>query len=425
LTSPTHEEREASSQLDLTFAPPERQNRATVFFRFILVIPQIFVLYFVGIAAFVVLVIGWFAALFTGRLPEGMADFLRGYLRWSTRVNAYTYLMTDTYPPFSLDPSADFPVDLHVRSGRLNRLAVLFRYFLAIPAGIAAFVLSFGMAVFSIVNWFATLIKGEQPRTFFEAYAAGLRFVARFNGYFYMLTSFYPSEVMGAHTSAAGDTDSIPPVGEPLHATISEPGATSLVAPSEQATDDVVHPVAIESQASRWSLALSSGARKLVVVFFVLGALAYVAIPVTVFALGGSITQRVQAVTAQNQTVDAYNTLTTSAKTLQTETAKCSQQATGGTSPVACLEASDAEFSTALATYAQSLLLIDFPASVSSEANAAISAAMKASAAMKSLSTVGSSATAYQSAATSHVLQSTLAQVDSTFSQLNSSLMSL
>ncbi len=63
------------------------------------------------VAAFVVTVIGWFGALFTGRLPVFAADFLTGYLRWLARVYAYLYLLTDVYPPFALD-DADYPVRL-------------------------------------------------------------------------------------------------------------------------------------------------------------------------------------------------------------------------------------------------------------------------------------------------------------------------
>ena len=52
------------------FSGSAPQRRATVIFRIILAIPQFFVLFFLGIAAFFVAVIGWFAALFTGRLPS-------------------------------------------------------------------------------------------------------------------------------------------------------------------------------------------------------------------------------------------------------------------------------------------------------------------------------------------------------------------
>jgi len=82
---------------------PEKMSRLTTFFRLIMVIPQVVVLYFLQIAAGVIAVIAWFAILFTGKYPKGMYDFFVGYMRWSTRVNGYMYLLTDIYPPFSLD----------------------------------------------------------------------------------------------------------------------------------------------------------------------------------------------------------------------------------------------------------------------------------------------------------------------------------
>ena len=81
----------------------EDRNRLTVGFRFILVIPQLIVLSVLGLVAFLVFVIAFFAVLFTGRWPEGLRTFVVGVMRWSTRVTAYFYLLTDEYPPFSLD----------------------------------------------------------------------------------------------------------------------------------------------------------------------------------------------------------------------------------------------------------------------------------------------------------------------------------
>ena len=51
---------------------------------------------------FVVHLITFFVVLFTGKWPEGMRDFVVGYARWSTRVNAYVLFLTDEYPPFRL-----------------------------------------------------------------------------------------------------------------------------------------------------------------------------------------------------------------------------------------------------------------------------------------------------------------------------------
>jgi hypothetical protein len=80
----------------------EGRNRLTVFFRILMIIPHLIVLALLGIAAEVVLFIAWLVGWITGNVPQGLATFLAGVLRWQTRVNAYTYLLTDVYPPFSM-----------------------------------------------------------------------------------------------------------------------------------------------------------------------------------------------------------------------------------------------------------------------------------------------------------------------------------
>ncbi len=85
---------------------PERLSRGILllktFFGWIYVmIPHGIVLAFYGIAAIVVTFIAWWAILFTGKYPKSMFDFVVGYQRWNNRVNAYVFLMTDVYPPFS------------------------------------------------------------------------------------------------------------------------------------------------------------------------------------------------------------------------------------------------------------------------------------------------------------------------------------
>jgi hypothetical protein len=87
----------------LNTVPDSERNRLTVAFRIIMVIPQYIVLYIVGIGAGIVLLVAWFAVLFTGRWPEGMRRFCIGYYRWLIRFQAYYFLITDIYPPFSLE----------------------------------------------------------------------------------------------------------------------------------------------------------------------------------------------------------------------------------------------------------------------------------------------------------------------------------
>ena len=71
--------------------------------KWFLAIPHYIILFFLGIAAVVSMIIAWFAILFTGRYPRGLFDFVVSVMRWSLRVDVYAFLLTtDRYPPFSL-----------------------------------------------------------------------------------------------------------------------------------------------------------------------------------------------------------------------------------------------------------------------------------------------------------------------------------
>ena len=78
-------------------------NRWLPLVKWFLAIPHYIVLFFLYIAAVVVVVIAWFAILFTGRYPRGLFDFVQGVIRWHDRVLGYALLLvTDRYPPFRL-----------------------------------------------------------------------------------------------------------------------------------------------------------------------------------------------------------------------------------------------------------------------------------------------------------------------------------
>jgi Domain of unknown function (DUF4389) len=94
-----------SLRLDMRYPDAKTElNRWLPLVKWLLAIPHYIALLVLGIAAVVCIVIAWFAILFTGRYPRGLFDFVVGVGRWSVRVTAYMLLLvTDRYPPFSLD----------------------------------------------------------------------------------------------------------------------------------------------------------------------------------------------------------------------------------------------------------------------------------------------------------------------------------
>jgi hypothetical protein len=95
---------EQAVHLEIDYPDVERDlNRWLPLVKWLLAIPHYIVLFFLWFAAFVAVVIAWFAILFTGRYPRSLFDFVIGVGRWSLRVDAYAFLLvTDRYPPFSL-----------------------------------------------------------------------------------------------------------------------------------------------------------------------------------------------------------------------------------------------------------------------------------------------------------------------------------
>ena len=91
--------------LDLRYPDvPRELNRWLPLVKWFLAIPHYIVLAFLGLAAFVCVVIAWFAILFTGRYPRGLFDFVVGVGALGAAVAAYAFLLTtDRYPPFSLE----------------------------------------------------------------------------------------------------------------------------------------------------------------------------------------------------------------------------------------------------------------------------------------------------------------------------------
>jgi hypothetical protein len=102
---PSTDERQA---VTLDFPYPDARtelNRWLPLVKWLLAIPHYIVLVVLYIGAVFVVIVAWFAILFTGRFPRGLFDYLVGVERWYNRVVAYAFtLATDRYPPFSLSP---------------------------------------------------------------------------------------------------------------------------------------------------------------------------------------------------------------------------------------------------------------------------------------------------------------------------------
>jgi hypothetical protein len=165
----------------------------------LLAVPHWLVLYVIGLVAEVVAFVAWFAILFTGKLPAGMANLIALAVRYQNRVLAYVQFMREEYPPFTYDTTFPDPGDYPgVRTqlvpeleGR-NRLTTAFRFILVIPHVIV-------LALLAIVVWFAmigaffvVLFTAKWPDGLFNFVLGFMRWSTRVNAYFLLLTDEYP-----------------------------------------------------------------------------------------------------------------------------------------------------------------------------------------------------------------------------------------
>jgi hypothetical protein len=429
---------------------PVKQDRLTVAFRLILAIPHLIALYALGIAASVIVVIGWFAALFTGRLPAFAADYLSGYLRWYFRVRAYLLLLTDSYPPFTLD-DAEYPVRLAVQPGKLNRLAVLFRFILVIPAWVVVIVVTFGIeTIVAFVAWLIVLIGGRLPESLHQAFTAVLRYEARFYGYSYLLTAAYPGGLLGdrpehpevavtpTQLGASGYEPPAAPGYEPPPAPAYEPppapayepppapgyepppapgyGAWNPSYPQPLPGYGVAEP-APPPQPASWRLVLSSEAKRLLGLFIAVGLVTAGGYGAGMGVLFSSAASKATSTNAINQVSASYQTLSSALASYQRTTAGCKSSAR----PLACVTAADKQVASAFTAFANAVHATPMPSGSAATASTLDSDATHAA---QIFTQLGESTTIpqYESTVTSSGLQQVLSQFDSDYSALGTSL---
>jgi uncharacterized protein DUF4389 len=90
--------RQGSYGIDIEIDPPERQSRVKTLFRLFLAVPALLLSSALNGALLVVALLGWWYALFTGRMPEGLRNLGVSCIRYGAQTYAYGGLLTDRYP---------------------------------------------------------------------------------------------------------------------------------------------------------------------------------------------------------------------------------------------------------------------------------------------------------------------------------------
>ncbi len=177
---------------------PERTANWRPLVQWLLGLPHLIIASALGYVSEAVAVISWFVILFTGRLPEGLANFQVMILRYTTRSQLYAGFLYEAYPPFEYSMTAQepggSPMTLSVTPAleNRNRLTAFFRIIWAIPAIIFMILVSIVGVICWFLAFFAVLFTGRWPQGLRNWVLKMTRVSLRVQVYMSLLTDEYP-----------------------------------------------------------------------------------------------------------------------------------------------------------------------------------------------------------------------------------------
>jgi hypothetical protein len=193
---------------DVEIPAPERQRRWTVALRPLLAVPALLVGAAVGASggrgglAVTCGLLGWFAALATGRMPRGLRDLAAFGLGYTAQASAYALLLSPRYP--SADPDAagprwdrpPHPVSASISDdGRRSRVTTLFRLLLAIPHLLWVSLWSVLALLAAIANGVVVLARGRSADALHRFLAAYVRYYAHVLAFITLVANPFPGFV--------------------------------------------------------------------------------------------------------------------------------------------------------------------------------------------------------------------------------------
>jgi len=177
---------------------PERIDNWRPLVHWLLAIPHAIVMYGLGILGCGIGVVSWFAIVFTGALPGGLAKAQAMVIRYEMRTTAYVGFLYTEYPPFDFTTSSSDPggspvtLDFMPELTDRNRLTVGLRMIWIIPIALFAIIIFIAAGIVWFVAIFVVLFTGKWNEGMREFIVKALRLSIKVNAYAMMLTDEYP-----------------------------------------------------------------------------------------------------------------------------------------------------------------------------------------------------------------------------------------
>jgi hypothetical protein len=171
----------------------EKSSRLLMIFRPFLMLPVSLFMLPYGFAAMIVTGIAFWAIIIIGRYPSSMWAFAERYFRFLTQLDAYSYLLTDRYPPFNGRSDNGYPVKaLAMYPDKMSRLMVFFRGLILFPHFFFSAGYGFVTGITMFLNFFAVLFTGRIPDSFWKIILGYFVYSSRLRSYMLLLVDEYP-----------------------------------------------------------------------------------------------------------------------------------------------------------------------------------------------------------------------------------------
>lgn len=184
--------------VDLELDAPAEVANWRPLVHWLLDIPHLIIANALGQVASVIALVSWFAILFTGALPAGLANFQCLVIRYQARAYSYALWLREPYPAFvfpmtAADPGDDpLRIELRPQLENRNRLTVGLRFLWVIPIALFLFVVGIAATAVAFVAFFAVLFTGRWPEGMRKFVIGAMRLGVRVSAYWYLLVDDYP-----------------------------------------------------------------------------------------------------------------------------------------------------------------------------------------------------------------------------------------
>lgn len=188
--------------MKLTIQHQEKYSRGELLLRtfpgwIYIYLPHWLLLIFAGLWGLVLLLVAFWVIVFTGRYPEPMFQYLAGFLKWITRVEARLFNLCDGYPAFGIRASdnrtdLDIPYPEQVNRGLTVARLLLGIFYVLIPHGLVLLFRGIFVLILLIAAWWVVLVTGRFPGRIHRWAVEQIRWQLRIDAYLMFMTDRYP-----------------------------------------------------------------------------------------------------------------------------------------------------------------------------------------------------------------------------------------